>query len=166
MKHLHAIVRKSTDRGACAALLLLATLSNAHADDPKLIAGTLSCNSKGGVGLILGSQESLTCTFNPSGKGNTVHFSGKITKVGLDIGIKGPSVMVWTVLYSTSELPADHLAGHFAGVAADASLGLGAGAQVLVGGNQKGVVLQPVSVKGETGLNVALGVAGLDLVRQ
>lgn len=139
------------------------TMTAAHAEDAKLIAGTLTCKGKGGVGLIVGSKEKLSCKYEPANGGPPRSFEGSITRVGLDIGIKGKSVMVWTVLASTTQLPAEALGGKFAGVAADASLGLGAGAQVLVGGNSKGVVLQPLSVKGETGVNVAVGVAGLTL---
>lgn len=146
------------------AVAWLATGSGAQSQDAKMKVGTLTCLGKGGVGLILGSKERLDCTYSPSSGGGDRRFDGTITRIGLDIGIKGKSVIVWGVMSSTSALPGDSLGGEFAGVAADASLGLGAGAQVLVGGNKKSVVLQPLSVKGETGLNLAVGVAGLTLV--
>ena len=123
----------------------------------------MTCKGQGGVGLILGSKEKLICTYEPANGGNNIAFDGAITRVGLDIGVKGKSVIIWAVLASTSQLKGEAFKGKFAGVAADASLGLGAGAQVLVGGNNKGVVLQPLSVKGQTGVNVAVGVAGLTL---
>ncbi len=152
--------------GALSAVILCtATVTWAQTDTPQIRAGTLTCTGKGGVGLILGSQEALNCVFAPASGGPGLHYAGTITRVGLDIGIKGQSTMIWAVLASTSELPGDRLDGSFGGVAADASLGLGAGAQVLVGGNEKGVVLQPLSVKGQTGLNIAAGVAGLTLRR-
>ena len=72
-------------------------------------------------------------------------------------------VMVWGVLGSTTSLPSEALRGSFVGAAADASLGIGAGAKVLVGGNKNSVVLQPLSVQGQTGVNLAVGVSGLKL---
>ena len=149
----------------CAALVLTMGLAmpSAFGQDPKLKAGTLTCKGQGGVGLIIGSKEKLSCTYQPASGGQSRSFDGAITRVGLDIGIKGKSVMVWTILASTSQLPGEALSGQFTGVAANASLGLGAGAQVLLGGNNKGIVLQPLSIKGETGVNIAMGVAGLTL---
>ena len=147
-----------------AVLTFLAAGVVAEAEDAKMKVGTLTCKGNGGIGLIVGSQEQLDCTYAPSGNGMSRRFNGKMTRLGLDIGVKGKSVIVWTVLGSTSALPGEALGGEFVGVAADASLGLGAGAQVLVGGNKKSVVLQPLSVKGQTGINIAAGVSGLKLV--
>lgn len=129
----------------------------------KIRTGTLTCKGKGRVGLIIGSREKLDCTYDPSGNRPKRQLTGTVTNVGLDVGIKGPSVMVWGVLGSTTALPTDALRGSFAGAAADASLGLGAGAKVLVGGNNNSIVLQPLSVQGQTGVNLAIGVTGLRL---
>jgi hypothetical protein len=134
------------------------------AKDARVVAGTLTCKGKGTVGLILGSKQTLECAYSPAGKKNPKQaYTATITKLGLDIGIKGPSVMVWTVLGSTSELPGAALAGKYAGVSADASVGVGAGANALLGGSKDSVVLQPLSVQGQTGVNLAIGVAGLTL---
>lgn len=149
------------------AAAMAATLAGgaATAQEAKVVAGTLTCQGKGSVGLILGSKQTLACKFNPAGKTPPQSYTATITKIGLDIGIKGPSVMVWTVLSATSELPAGALAGNFAGVSAEASVAVGAGANALVGGSKNSVVLQPLSVQGQTGLNLAVGVAGLKLTR-
>lgn len=134
------------------------------AEKNKVVAGTLTCKGKGTVGLILGSKQTLACSYNPAGKKNPkLAYTATITKLGLDIGIKGPSVMVWTVLGSTTELPGEALAGKYAGLSADASIGIGAGANALIGGSKDSVVLQPLSVQGQTGVNIAIGVAGLTL---
>jgi hypothetical protein len=138
-------------------------LAPAGAESAKPVAGTLTCKGKGGVGLILGSKEQLSCTYNPAGKTPPQQYSATLTKVGLDVGIKGASVMVWTVLGSSSDLPAGALAGKYGGVSAEAAVGIGAGANALVGGSKDSVVLQPLSVEGQTGLNIAVGVAGLTL---
>lgn len=126
-------------------------------------AGTLTCEGQGNIGLILGSSERLRCTYQPASGGQAIGFRGRITRLGLDVGIRGKSVLIWGVLASTREIPGDALVGQFVGAAADASLGLGAGAQVLVGGTRKSIVLQPLSVKASVGVNLAAGVAGLRL---
>ncbi len=126
-------------------------------------AGTLTCEGQGSIGLILGSRERLRCTYQPASGAPAMGFSGRITRIGLDLGIRGKSVLVWGVLSSSSEIPGDALVGEFVGAAADVSLGLGAGAQVLVGGTRRSIVLQPLSVKASVGVNLAAGVAGLRL---
>ena len=146
-----------------AAVALSPTASFSEEATAKMRAGTLTCQGKGRVGLLIGSREKLACTYAPSGNRPKRQLVGTVTNIGLDVGIKGPSVMVWGVLGSTTALPTDALRGSFVGAAADASLGLGAGAKVLVGGNNKSVVLQPLSVQGQTGVNLAIGVTGLRL---
>jgi hypothetical protein len=131
--------------------------------DPKLVAGTLTCKGTGSVGMILGSKQTLSCAFNPAGRTPPHSYAATITKIGLDVGIRGPSTMLWTVLSSTTDLPAGALAGNYAGASADVSVAIGGGANVLVGGSKNSVVLQPLSVQGQAGLNIAAGVAELSL---
>ncbi len=145
------------------AAALSPTPSFSQDNNAKIRTGTLTCQGKGRIGLLIGSREKLDCTYVPNGNRPKRQLVGTVTNVGLDVGIKGPSVMVWGVLGSTTALPADALGGSFVGAAADASLGLGAGAKVLIGGNNKSVVLQPLSVQGQTGVNLAIGVTGLRL---
>jgi hypothetical protein len=149
--------------GALGILVAQAAFGTASSEPAKLVAGTLTCKGKGSVGLIIGSKQTLSCTYNPSGKTPPQSYRATITKVGLDVGIKGASTMVWTVLSSTTELPADALEGKYAGVSADASVGVGGGGNLLVGGSKNSVSLQPLSVQGQTGLNLAVGVSGLSL---
>ena len=163
MLHNNLILLRRLLVTSLAVSLLLPSISLAQADTAKVRVGTLTCKGKGRIGWIIGSQEKLACIFESSGKGPKRNLVGTVTNFGLDVGIKGASVMVWGVLGSTTSLPSDALYGRFAGVAADASLGLGAGAKVLVGGNNKSIVLQPLSVQGQTGINVAIGVTGLRL---
>lgn len=142
-----------------------APTSTATAQGAKLVAGTLTCKGGPNVGLIVGSQQKLDCSFNPVGKGRVREFKATITKIGLDIGFKSESVIVWTVLGSSEKVPSKSLVGNYAGVSAEASVALGAGANALVGGSDKSIVLQPLSVQGQTGLNLAIGVTGLTLSR-
>ena len=146
-----------------AAAVLSPTASFADERAAKVRTGTLTCKGKGRIGLLIGSRETLACTYAPSGNRPKRKLVGTVTNVGLDIGVKGPSVMIWGVLGSTTSLPTDALRASFVGAAADASLGLGAGAKVLIGGNNNSIVLQPLSVQGQTGVNLAVGVTGLTL---
>ncbi len=129
----------------------------------KVVAGTLTCQGAGSVGLIVGSQETLTCTFVPAGQGAPQRYEGRITKIGLDIGFTTQSTIVWTVLGSSSSLGPGVLAGSYGGLSAEATVALGVGANALVGGSDNSIVLQPLSVQGQTGLNVAVGITGLTL---
>ena len=124
--------------------------------------GRLTCKISAGVGLILGSKKSIACSFKPAGGGAVEKYSGSITKVGLDIGITAKSVIVWAV-FAPGKLKAGSLAGSYGGGSAEATLGLGLGANVLIGGSKKSVALQPFSVQGQAGLNLAVGIAGLRL---
>lgn len=160
---IHSSFRRTAFVNLAALGALVIVGASASAQDAKVVAGTLTCEGQGAVGLIVGSKEKLNCKYEPSGGGRARHFSGSTTRVGLDVGVRGKSVMIWTVLGSTSQLPSENLGGSFAGVSADVAAGLGVGANVLVGGNKKSVVLQPLSVKGETGINIALGVSSLTL---
>ena len=126
-------------------------------------AGTLDCDVSGGVGLIIGSQKSVRCYFAPSRGGRREVYTGDITKFGLDLGVTGRGRMVWAVYAPTDYIPYA-LTGRYAGGSAEASVGLGVGAKILVGGNNDTISLQPLSVSSQTGLNVAAGVAGLELV--
>jgi hypothetical protein len=125
-------------------------------------AGVLTCDVSAGIGLILGSQKDVSCAFAPEGPGRREDYDGTITKFGIDVGIIGGGVMVWTVFTRTLAGPG-FLAGDYAGVSGEASVGAGLGANVLIGGSNRTVTLQPLSVHGQIGLNFAVGVAGLHL---
>jgi hypothetical protein len=125
-------------------------------------AGVLTCNVSSGWGFIIGSSRDLKCIFSPA-KRPPEHYSGKISKFGVDIGYQQSAVIVWTVLAPTADIKPGSLAGDFAGVTGGASVGVGAGANVLVGGSGNSIALQPVSIEGSTGLNVAAGIAAISL---
>lgn len=124
--------------------------------------GTLTCDISGGIGAIIASKKDLTCMFTPSQPGPREVYVGSITKFGLDLGATSGGEMVWAVYAPTSK-KFSALAGHYVGASAEATVGAGLGANVLVGGSNRTVALQPVSIQGQTGLNVAAGVAGLEL---
>jgi hypothetical protein len=125
-------------------------------------AGTLACDISAGIGLIITSKKELTCMFTPSQPGPREVYTGSITKFGLDLGATTGGEMVWAV-YAPTNRKFGALAGHYGGASAEATVGAGVGANVLVGGSNRTVSLQPISVQGQAGLNVAAGVAEIDL---
>ena len=125
-------------------------------------AGTLSCDISAGLGFIIGSHKQVTCMFAPVADGAREVYVGTISKFGLDIGATAGGEMVWSVYAPTTQRIAA-LAGNYAGASAEATAGAGLGANVLVGGSDRTVTLQPVSVQGQAGLNLAVGVAALEL---
>ena len=129
-------------------------------------AGALTCNVAGGFGFIFGSSRSVNCTFAPAGGGPPQHYAGSIDKFGVDIGFTRGGVLIWAVLAPTTSPAPGALAGSYGGVTASATAGVGLGANVLVGGTGNAISLQPLSIEGTTGLNVAAGVAALTLTYQ
>jgi len=123
----------------------------------------LTCSVGGGIGLIITSSKPLDCTFVPDNRG-PVHYVGTVRRFGLDIGVTRGAVIVWAVLSTVTGFPDGGLAGTYGGVSAEASLVVGAGANVLLGGSDRAFALQPLSVQGQVGVNIAAGVTQLELV--
>jgi Protein of unknown function (DUF992) len=125
-------------------------------------AGVLTCNVASGFGFVFGSSRAINCTFSPAG-GAPQHYVGAINKFGVDIGYLQGGVIVWTVVAPTVNLAPGSLAGTYVGATGSATVGVGLGANVLVGGSGNSIALQPVSIEGSTGLNVAAGIAEITL---
>ena len=138
---------------------LLAT-SAVQAQEARVRTGTLRCNVSPGVAVVVGSR-SLACSFQPN-RGRREAYGGRLTKIGANLGVTGRGVLVWSVFESTGRHRS--IAGTYVGATGEASLGPGIGANALVGGANGKVALQPLSIQGQTGLNVALGAASLELV--
>ncbi|MBL8883068.1 MAG: DUF992 domain-containing protein [Hyphomicrobium sp.] len=139
--------------------------SGQNAQTARIVTGTLTCRGSGTVGLVLGSKQTLSCVFERTSGGAGANYTARITRIGLDIGVTGRNVMVWTVLASSDNLPNSALAGRYKGISANASVGVGVGANALIGGNRNSIVLQPLSVQAQTGVNIAAGVTGLRLTQ-
>lgn len=144
---------------ASVAALALSTQA-ASADQVKV--GVLTCEVAGGPGLIIGSNRALDCVFAPENAAPE-HYIGSITKIGVDVGVIQASKLGWAVFAPTAGEPQGGLAGSYGGVTGEVTVGVGLGANVLVGGSANTVALQPVSIGAQTGLNVAGGIAGLTL---
>ena len=144
------------------AVVSLALAGEAGAGSGGVKIGVLTCIVASGWGLIFGSSKDLNCTFAP-GPDRAENYVGKITKYGVDIGYQKGGVMAWAVLSPTTELVPGSLAGSYGGATAGGSVGVGGNANVLVGGSNQTISLQPLSIEGTTGLNIAAGVAAIDL---
>lgn len=147
---------------AIAAMALVVAVPPPAIAQERMQAGSLTCDVSAGIGLIIGSQRQVYCNFTPTTPGPIETYVGSITRIGLDIGATTGGVMIWMV-YGPTSRPIGWLAGEYAGASAEASIVAGLGANVLVGGSNRSVALQPVSVQGQTGLNLAAGIAGLEL---
>jgi hypothetical protein len=129
--------------------------------DSGVKTGVLTCNVDSGWGFVFGSSRDLKCVYSASG--HHEHYAGHIAKYGVDIGYLQGGVIVWGVLAPTTDLKAGALAGDYGGATGGASVGVGVDANVLVGGFNRSITLQPVSVEGDKGLNVAAGIASIAL---
>ena len=147
--------------GAAVAVAALAVSSAADAAPHGVRVGDLTCNVASGWGFVFGSSKDLHCTYR--GNGHFEHYTGSISKFGVDVGYTEGGVLVWGVFAPTSDMRKGALEGDYAGASAQATVGLGLGANVLVGGLDKSIALQPISVEGTKGLNVAAGIGSISL---
>jgi hypothetical protein len=152
-------MRLSTLSIAIAALLAPIAAANAA---PGVRAGVLQCQGGQNVGFVVGSVTSLQCSFESPGR-RPEPYVATVRRLGLDLGITEQTQFSWAVNAPTDRLGRGELAGSYGGVGANASVGVGFGGNFLVGGPANSVALQPISVQGQTGLNVAAGITGLEL---
>ncbi len=145
---------------AAATTTLFAGVSAAQSQSGANV-GSLSCTVAGGVGFVFGSTKELSCLFTRT-DGKAERYSGSVKKFGIDIGFTKEAQMVWLV-FAPGNIAPGALAGSYGGVTASGTVGAGVGANVLLGGSNKQVSLQPVSVEGSVGLNVAAGIGAVDL---
>ena len=145
------------------ALCMLLSTQVAAQQTNQAKVGVLTCRTSASLGLIVGSHQKLSCRFTPDAGGPLETYFGHINRLGLDLGIRAGGAMVWAVLAPTTGMRHGALAGTYVGGSGSVSVGLGANANVLVGGSHRSVALQPLSVEGQVGVNLALGVAGLTL---
>jgi hypothetical protein len=143
------------------ALALIAPIASANALPP-VRAGILQCQGGQNVGFVVGSVTSLECVFQSEGR-RPEPYIATVRRIGVDLGFTEQTKFSWAVNAPNSRLGRGELAGNYGGVGANASVGVGGGGNFLVGGPQNAYALQPVSVQGQTGLNVAAGIAGLEL---
>jgi hypothetical protein len=146
---------------ALAAAAAVGFAAQAQADPGGVRVGALTCNVSSGWGIVFGSSKDLDCTFANGGAGE--RYTGTINKYGVDVGYTRGGVIVWAVFAPTTSLAPGSLSGNYGGVTAGGAAVVGASANALVGGSNNSIALQPVSIEGTTGLNVAAGVASITL---
>jgi len=154
-------MKKSACILAAIALAALAA-APAPAQSSRIRVGGLTCNVAGGVGMIIGSKKALSCTYQ-SVDGWSEHYSGEITRIGVDIGITNAQTIAWVVWAPVRQGGRGALAGNYGGASAEVTVAAGLGANVLVGGFDNSLMLQPLSVSAQEGANVAAGVTGMRL---
>jgi hypothetical protein len=138
-------------------------IGGAEAAPANVQMGNLTCNVASGWGFVFGSSKDLHCTFHPLKNQQVEHYTGSISKFGVDLGYTEGGVLIWGVFAPASDMKAGALQGDYAGATAGASVGVGASANVLLGGLKKSIALQPLSVEGNKGLNVAAGIGAISL---
>jgi len=124
--------------------------------------GVLTCDVDGGWGYVVASSRNVHCNYVPN-HGQVERYTGTISKFGVDIGHASSGVIVWDVIAPSLDVRAGALEGAYAGATADAALGVGVGAKVLLGGFEKSIALQPISIEGENGIEIAAGIGALTL---
>jgi hypothetical protein len=149
---------------SAAAAALLASFAPASAQQPmqRVQVGVLECRGAASVGFIVGSVTNLGCVFRSDNMPED-RYIATIRKVGLDLGITQESALAWGVFAPVARLGPGDLSGNYAGAQGSASVGVGFGGNALFGGSANSIALQPLSVQGQVGLNIAAGLESLEL---
>ena len=156
-------MRRLTSAVAIAATLFTAAAGVADAQQPARVrVGVLECRGGASIGFIVGSVTNLGCVLRVEGLPED-RYVATIRKVGVDLGITEETALGWAVYAPVARLGPGDLAGDYAGAQGSASVGVGLGGNVLVGGSNNSIALQPLSVQGQVGLNIAAGLESLEL---
>jgi Protein of unknown function (DUF992) len=146
-----------------AVVSLVASFATANAlPQPQVQAGFLECQGGHNLGFVLGSTASLQCVFQSEGRGPEPYIA-TVRRFGVDLGVTDQTTLTWAVTGPTNRIGPGELAGNYGGIGVNASVGVGLGGNFLLGGPANAFALQPISVQGQTGLNVAAGVADIEL---
>lgn len=156
-------MRRLTVSLVVAAVTAIAAISFASAQS-RVKSGVLECRGGASIGLIVGSSSMMTCVYRGDDRFED-RYVAIVRKVGLDLGVTNNVSMAWGVFNPTGRIGPGDLVGNYSGVSGSASIGIGLGANALLGGSNNTVALQPLSVQGQTGLNIQAGLEGLELRR-
>jgi len=157
-------MRRSSIPAGIAVALLVASFTGAHAQASmnRVRVGILECRGGASIGFIVGSVTNLGCVLRVTGMPED-RYIATIQKVGVDLGITQESSLAWGVYAPVARLGPGDLSGSYAGAQGSASVGVGVGGNALIGGSNNSIALQPLSVQGQVGLNVAAGLESLEL---
>ena len=143
------------------AMVAVAPATSAMAQD-RLEVGVIECRGST-TSFVVGSVTDMSCGFKPAGGGPTEPYRATLRRAGVDLGFNQQIVVAWAVWAPSRGTPRYDLSGNYGGAAASATVGVGLGANALIGGSGNTIALQPMSGQAQTGLSVAAGVAGLEL---
>ena len=157
-------MRRSFILAGIAPIALFASLAGVDAQQPaqRVQVGVLECRGGASVGFIVGSVTNLGCVLRAEGVPED-RYVATIRKIGLDLGITEETALGWAVYAPVARLGPGDLSGDYAGAQGSASVGVGVGGNVLIGGSNNSIALQPLSVQGEVGISVAAGLESLEL---
>ena len=157
-------MRRSFPLAGAAIMILVTSIAGAIAQAPidRVRVGILECRGAASIGFVVGSVTNLGCVLRAEGMPED-RYIAIIRKVGLDLGITQESALAWGVYAPVARLGPGDLAGNYAGAQGSATLGVGVGGNVLVGGSANSIALQPLSVQGQVGVAVAAGLESLEL---
>jgi len=157
-------MRRSVILVGAAFIALIAALAAVLAQQPPQLVqvGVLECRGGASVGFVIGSVTNLGCVLRTEGMPED-RYIATIRKVGLDLGITQESALAWAVFAPAARLGPGDLSGNYAGAQGSASIGVGLGGNVLVGGSANSIALQPLSLQGQVGFNIAAGLESLEL---
>jgi hypothetical protein len=155
--------RRCSTLAALALIVVLAAPADAQSPPSWTQVGMLRCVVNPSIGFIIAGHQSMQCRFTQNAPNPPQAYEGALNMVGLNVGISAGGVFGWAVFAPTVGMPAGALAGEYVGASGDIGLGVGVGANVLIGGSGRTFALQPVSLEGSVAVNVALGVSSLKL---
>ena len=157
-------MRRSVILVGAAFIALIAALAAVRAQQPPQLVqvGVLECRGGASVGFVIGSVTNLGCVLRTEGMPED-RYIATIRNVGLDLGITQESALAWAVFAPAARLGPGDLSGNYAGAQGSASIGVGLGGNVLVGGSANSIALQPLSLQGQVGFNIAAGLESLEL---
>ncbi|HSZ96420.1 MAG TPA: DUF992 domain-containing protein [Bradyrhizobium sp.] len=156
-------MRRLITLAGIAATMLVAPFAGASAQQPERVqVGVLECRGGASIGFIVGSVTNLGCVLRINGLPED-RYVATIRKVGVDLGITEETALAWGVYAPVAQLGPGDLSGNYVGAQGSATIGVGAGGNVLVGGSNNSIALQPLSLQGQVGLSVAAGLESLEL---
>lgn len=144
-----------------AAALISSVALPAHAE--RFRVGRLLCTTTPRIGWVVGSVQDLNCEFRASNSRQRYSYQGRMRRVGLDLGLTSGAVLSWTVFARNSRIGPSTLRGSYVGASGNVAFGVGLGANLLIGGSRRTIVLQPLSIETSIGLNLAASVTSLTL---
>ena len=147
---------------AAAVTMLASSIAGAYAQQSRVQVGVLECRGGASIGFVVGSVTNLGCVLRAEGMPED-RYVATIRKVGLDLGITQESALAWGVFAPVARLGPGDLSGNYVGAQGSATLGVGVGGNVLVGGSANSIALQPLSVQGQVGISIAAGLESLEL---